>query len=84
MYFLFFASFKQKHRWKTNFDSSFGNLFSRSLLSFYLVIVFLNTHDKAMFTKKNQGAECQGNERMGVDDNRMMTEVGMEDNLTKE
>ena len=34
------------------FDSSFGNLFSRSLLSFYLVIVFLNTHDKAMFTKK--------------------------------
>ena len=66
------------------FDSSFGNLFSRSLLSFYLVIVFLNTHDKAMFTKKNKGAECHGNERMGVDDNRMMTEVGMEDNLTKE
>ena len=39
---------------------------------------------KQCLQKKNQGAECQGNERMGVDDNRMMTEVGMEDNLTME
>ena len=43
------------------------SFFPAVFLSFFrqtfLIIVFLKTHGRAMFTKKNQGAECYGNHR---------------------